>query len=38
MKSGAAMLNRETGVRPVLSRSCNAERTLKGHWETGKVR
>ncbi len=32
------MLNRETGVKPVLSRSCNAERVLKCHWETGKAR
>ena len=38
MKSGAAMLNRETGVRPVLSRSCDAEQILKRHWETGKAR
>ena len=29
------MLNRETGVKPVLSRSCNAELVLKclGNWE-----
>ena len=27
------MLNRETGVKPVLSRSCNAELVLKCHWE-----
>ena len=26
------MLNRKTGVKPVLSRSCNAERALKCHW------
>ena len=26
------MLNRETGVKPVLSRSCNAELVLKCHW------
>ena len=32
------MLNRETGVKPVLSRSCNAELVLKCHWETGKAR
>ena len=25
------MLNRETGVKPVLSRSCNAELVLKSH-------
>ena len=31
------MLNRETGVKPVLSRSCNAELVLKCHWETGKA-
>ena len=32
------MLNRETGVKPVLSRSCNAELVLKCHWETGKAK
>lgn len=33
------MLNRETGVKPVLSRSCNAEQALKCHWvKTGKAR
>lgn len=26
------MLNRETGAKPVLSRSCNAEQALKCHW------
>ena len=32
------MLNRETGVKPVLSRSCNAEQALKCHWvKTGKA-
>ena len=32
------MLNRETGVKPVLSRSCNVELVLLRHWETGKTR
>ena len=33
------MLNRETGAKPVLSRSCNAEQALKCHWvKTGKAR
>lgn len=27
------MLNRETGAKPVLSRSCNAEQALKCHWD-----
>ncbi len=32
------MLNRETGAKPVLSRSCNAEQALKCHWvKTGKA-
>lgn len=33
------MLNRETGVKPVLSRSCNAEQALKmSLGKTGKAR
>ncbi len=38
-KLGVAILNRETGEIPVLSRSCNAERVLTmslGNWE-GKI-
>ena len=39
IKLGVAILNRETGVKPVLSRSCNVERVLNmslGNWE-GKM-
>ena len=31
------MLNREVGENPALSRSCNVERVLWCHWETGKT-
>lgn len=38
-KLGVAILNREIGEKPMLSRSCNAERVLTmslGNWE-GKI-